>query len=123
MPASLVSVPRHRGIHQTVLARCQGALRSSSNLYAGKRGEPFVLDGAPHREVVKALPVARSDAEHIVNGVIEVAADPRRANPRLFSFEVQHLADETGLPEEISIEPTPVGPQPAHVISPHPRAQ
>jgi ferredoxin len=38
--------------------------------------EPFVLDGATRREVVEALPVARRDAEHLVNGIIEVAANP-----------------------------------------------
>ena len=57
--------------------------------------------------MVEALPVARRDAEHLVNGIIEVAADPGRTNARLFSFEVQHLAYETGLPEESEAESYP----------------
>ena len=58
-----------------------------------------------------------------MNGIIEVAADPGRTNARLFSFEVQHLAYETGLPEEISIERSAVGQQAAHVIGEHPEAE
>src|SRR5438046_893852 len=78
------------------------------------------LDGATHREVVEALPVVRRDAEHLVNGIIEVAADPGRTNARLFSFEVQHLAYETGLPEEISIERSAVGNQAVDIVGDHP---
>jgi hypothetical protein len=93
------------------------------HLVRGQRGEPLVLDGAPHCEVVEALPVARRDAEHIVNEIIEVAPDPGRTDARLFRFEVQHVADKTGLPEEISIERSAVGHQAAHVIRDHPEAE
>src|SRR5260370_25755907 len=69
-----------------------------------QRGKASVLDWATHSEMVEALPIARRDAEHLVNRIIEVAADPGRTNARLFRLEVQHLAHDAGLPEEISIE-------------------
>src|SRR4030081_2791070 len=43
-----------------------------------QRGKASVLDWATHREMVEALPIARRDAEHLVNRIIEVAADPGR---------------------------------------------
>src|ERR1019366_3555905 len=68
-----------------------------------QRGKASVLDWATHSEMVEALPIARRDAEHLVNRIIEVAADPGRTNARLLRLEVQHLAHESGLPEEISV--------------------
>src|ERR1035441_9745404 len=69
-----------------------------------QRGQASVLDWATHSEMVEALPIARRDAEDLVNRIIEVAADPGRTNARLLRLEVQHLAHESGLPEEISVE-------------------
>src|ERR1039458_8081904 len=71
-------------------------------------GKASVLDWATHSEMVEALPIARRDAEHLVNRIIEVAADPGRTNARLFRLEVQHLAHEPGLPKEISVEALPI---------------
>src|SRR6266436_590012 len=102
------------------LRRMSGSSSFFLVLVRWQRREPFVLDGATYREVVEALPVARRDAEHLVNGIIEVATDPGRTNARRFSFEVQHLAYETGLPEEISIERGAVGNQAVHVVGDHP---
>src|ERR1022692_1110637 len=73
--------------------------------------------------MVEALPIARRDAEHLVNRIIEVAADPGRTNARLFRLEVQHLAHETGLPEEISVEAGAVGNKAVHVFGDHPKAE
>ena len=53
-----------------------------------QRGKASVLDWPTHREMVEALPIARRDAEHLVNRIIEVAADPGRTNARLFRLEV-----------------------------------
>src|SRR5882724_2294954 len=88
-----------------------------------QRGKASVLDWAPHREMVEALPIARRDAEHLVNRIIEVAADPGRTNARLFRLEVQHLAHETGLPEEISVEAGAIGNKAVHVVGDHPKAE
>src|ERR1039458_7159204 len=73
--------------------------------------------------MVEALPIARRDAEHLVNRIIEVAADPGRTNARLFRLKVQHLAHETGLPEEISVEAGAVGNKAVHVFGDHPKAE
>ena len=55
-------------------------------------GKASVLDWATHSEMVEALPIARRDAEHFVNRIIEVAADPGGSDARLFRLEVQHPA-------------------------------
>src|ERR1039457_6504038 len=44
--------------------------------------------------MVEALPIARRDAEHLVNRIIEVAADSGRTNARLFRLEVHDLAHQ-----------------------------
>jgi len=43
-----------------------------------------------------------------VNGVVVVAADPRRAAARGLGLEIEHLADEPAFPEEPAIEPFPL---------------
>ena len=58
-----------------------------------------------------------------MNRIIEVAADPSRTNTRLFRFEVQHLAHESGLPKEISVEAGAICDQTVHVFSDHPQAE
>src|ERR1035438_5534092 len=88
-----------------------------------QRGQASVLDWATHSEMVEALPIARRDAEHLVNRIIEVAADPGRTNPRLFRFKVQYLAHEAGLPEEISVETGAIHNQTVHVFGDHPKAE
>src|SRR5580693_10563016 len=88
-----------------------------------QRGQASVLDWATHSEMVEALPIARRDAEHLVNRIIEVAADPGRTNARLFRLEVQHLAHKTGLPEEISVEAGAIGNKAVHVVGDHPKAE
>src|ERR1035437_7996557 len=50
-------------------------------------GKASVLDWATHSEMVEALPIARRDAEHLVNRIIEVTADPGRTNARLTFVE------------------------------------
>src|SRR5580704_18410143 len=88
-----------------------------------QRGQASVLDWATHSEMIEALPIARRDAEHLVNRIIEVTADPGRTNARLLRLEVQHLAHESGLPEEISVEAGAIHNQTVHVFSDHPKAE
>src|ERR1039458_4032015 len=87
-----------------------------------QRGQASVLDWATHSEMVEALPIARRDGQSLVNRIIEVAADPGRTNARLLRLEVQHLADEPGLPEEISVEAGAIDNQTVHVFGDHPKA-
>jgi len=63
---------------------------------------------ATDSEMVEALPVARIDAKHLVNRIVEVAANSGRTNACLLRLEVQHLADEARFPEEVSVEGGPV---------------
>src|SRR6266568_9649867 len=100
-----------------------GCLSCFPRVVRRQGGKASVLDWATHSEVVQALPVARTDAEHLVNRIIEVAADPGRTNARLFRLEVQHLAHETGLPEEISVEAGAIGNKAVHVFGDHPKAE
>src|ERR1035441_8045960 len=88
-----------------------------------QRGKASVLDWATHSEMVEALPIARRDAEHLVNRIIEVAADPGRTNARLFRLEVQHLTHKSGLPEEISVKAGTIDNQTVHVFGDHPKAE
>jgi hypothetical protein len=44
------------------------------SLIGRQGGETNVLDWATHREVVEALPVARGDPEHVVNGIVSLTA-------------------------------------------------
>src|SRR5664280_2043370 len=88
-----------------------------------QRGQASVLDWATHSEMVEALPIARRDAEHLVNRIIEVAADPGRTNARLFRLEVQHLTHKSGLPDEISVKAGTIDNQTVHVFGDHPKAE
>src|ERR1035441_10215449 len=88
-----------------------------------QRGQASVLDWATHSEMVEALPIARRDAEDLVNRIIEVAADTGCTNARLLRLEVQHLAHESGLPEEVSVEAGAIHNQTVHVFGDHPKAE
>ena len=63
-----------------------GARFGSSRLpgVGRQRSEPGVLDVSTDGEVIEALPGARCDAKHLVNGVVEVTANSGRTNARLF---------------------------------------
>src|SRR5665213_391333 len=100
-----------------------GCLSCFPQVVRRQGGKASVLDWATHSEVVEALPIARRDAEHLVNRIIEVAADPGRTNARLFRLEVQHLAHESGLPEEIPIKARAIVNQTIHVFGNHPKAE
>src|SRR6266700_1980135 len=107
----------------TDLIRMSSCLFCFPKVVSGQRGKTSVLDWATHSEMVEALPSARRDAEHLVNRIIEVAADPGRTNARLFRLEVQHLTYEAGLPEEISVEAGAIDNQTVHVLGNHPKAE
>src|SRR5665213_762094 len=100
-----------------------GCLSCFPQVVRRHRGQASVFDWSTHSEMVEGLPIARRDAEHLVNRIIEVAADPGRTNARLLRLEVQHLAHETGLPEEISIEAGAIHNQTIHVFGNHPKAE
>jgi hypothetical protein len=88
-----------------------------------QRGKPSVLDWTTHREMVKALPIARRDSEHLVNRIIEVAANPGCTNSRIFRLEVQYLPHKTGFPEEIAVKAGTVGDKAVQVVCQHCKAE
>src|SRR5487761_1613732 len=55
--------------------------------------------------------------------IVEVAADPCRANARLFGLEVKHLAHHTGLPEQVPVNRGAVRAQAVHVVRDHSQAE
>src|ERR1700722_19100021 len=86
-------------------------------------GEPFVIDWATHREMVEALPFARRNAERLVDRIVEIAAHARRTNTCLFGLKVQHLSNQTRLPEQIPIESGAEGNQAVLKVGDHPQAE
>jgi len=58
-----------------------------------------------NREMVKTLPSAVLNTEQIVHGIIEVTTDTRTLNACRFRFEIEHMAQHAGLPEQPAIVP------------------
>lgn len=88
-----------------------------------QRGKPTVLDWTTHREMVKALPIARRDSEHLVNWIIEIAANPSCTNSHLFCLEVQYLSHKTSFSEQIAVEAGTVGDKAVQVVCQHCKAE
>ena len=58
-----------------------------------------------NREMVKTLPSAVLNTEQIVHRVIEVTTDTRTLNACRFRFQIEHMAQHAGLPEQPAIVP------------------
>src|ERR1051325_3815516 len=58
--------------------------------------------------MVERLELEVPEAEHLVDRVVEEAADPGRAHAGGFGFEVEHLPEESGLPKKAAVERRPV---------------
>src|SRR5439155_60964 len=71
--------------------------------------QALVLDGCAHAEVIEALELVAFQPEEIVAGVVEVEADAGGANAGGLRLKVQHLAENTRLPEKPAIPPGAVG--------------
>src|SRR5262245_14592035 len=72
---------------------------------AREGGQTLVVARPTHREVVEALDRHTPQSEHAMGGIIEVAADARGAHTGGLGLEVQHLTDQTRLPEQAAVEP------------------
>src|SRR5262249_13908942 len=64
-----------------------------------------IFDWSTHREVVKDLITISGQPEGLVREVVEEATDAGAADAARFRFEIQHLADDTGLPIQAAVEP------------------
>src|SRR5688500_607541 len=82
-------------------------------------GESRVVHRAADGEVVERLELEVPQAEHLVHRVVEEAADAGRAHAGGFGFEVEHLSEESGLPEEAAVERRPVLDQRRLVLGEH----
>src|SRR5262245_10333471 len=92
---------------QTALAR---PAPLSTPLKMGIRGEsaqPRVLDGTADREVVEVLEAVAGQAEQLVEGIVEVAADAGTAHTGCLRFQVKNMPQDARLPEEPAIPPRP----------------
>ena len=58
--------------------------------------------------MVQALELIAFQPQHVVNRIVEVAANAGRTETGSLSFEIQHLPHHPGFPEKIAIEPTPM---------------
>src|SRR5438132_11166184 len=67
--------------------------------------QPRVLDRRADGEVIQVLKAVAGQAEQVVKGVVEVAADAGRANPRCFRLQVEDVAEDAGLPAQAAIPP------------------
>ncbi len=69
------------------------------------RSEASVIDVAAYGEMVERLKRIVAEAEDIVHGIIEEAADARGTKADGLSFQVKHLGYCTGLPVQAAVEP------------------
>src|ERR1017187_1444199 len=74
-------------------------------------GQPRVLDRASGRKVIEGLKRRVVEPKHLMDRVIEEAADSRRTDAARFRLQIKHLADHPGLPEESAVKPGSVPPQ------------
>src|SRR5689334_15470470 len=88
-----------------------------------QRGQPGILDGPADGEVIEVLERDSVQAEQVVEGVVEVAADAGPADAGGLGFQVEDLAEDAGLPEEVAIPPGASVPDRAAEVSDHPQAE
>lgn len=71
-----------------------------------QRLQAWIVDGTADCEMVDDLePVVLVATHHLVGLVVEESTDARRADPSGLGFEVERLADESGLPVQSAVEP------------------
>src|SRR5688572_1324593 len=63
-----------------------------------------IVDRHAYGQVIQALPRVSLQAEHLVHRVVVVAADTGGADAIRLRRQIEHLADETTLPEQPAIE-------------------
>src|SRR5581483_7656529 len=68
----------------------------------------MVFDCAADREMVEVLVFAVLEAKYFVHRIVEVATDAGAADACRFSFQIKHLADDSGFPKETRIKPRAV---------------
>ena len=84
-------------------------MKDLSLIRIGREGrESGVFDRPAHGEMVEVLIRPVLEAKDSMHGVVEVTPDPGTPNPRCFSFQIQHLTNHSGFPEQSRIEPRTV---------------
>src|ERR1700682_1935558 len=68
-------------------------------------GQARILDRATGGEVIERLKRRVVESKHLMDRVIEKAADSRRTDASRLRLQVKHLADHAGLPEKPAVEP------------------
>ena len=84
-------------------------MKDLSFIRIGREGsEPSVFGRPADGEMVEVLIRPVLEAKDSMHGVVEVTPDPGTPNPSRFSFQIEHLADHSGFPEQSGIEPRTV---------------
>ena len=73
------------------------------------RLEARVLDRPAAGEMIEVLEAVRLHTEQVVKGIVEVTADAGAAHPRGLGFQVKHLPEHAGFPEQPPVPPGAVG--------------
>src|SRR4030095_11057437 len=93
---------------QTHRARTKrpGALRASRlKLVRRQCGEPGIVHGATHGEVIQALPGIVVDSKQGMHLVIEETTNSRGAHAGSLGFKIEDLPQHARFPEEIAVAP------------------
>ena len=66
-------------------------------------GQPRILKRFSDGEMVETLIVIVAEAKDFMNGVIKKTADPGASDAVGFSFQIEHLSDHSGFPEQMPV--------------------
>src|SRR6266540_7034374 len=71
-------------------------------------GQARILHMAADRKVVERLKRHRAESHQVMDRVIEKTTDSRGADACGLRFQIEHLANQPGFPEESAVEPRSV---------------
>ena len=82
-------------------------------------GQPGILNRTARREMIERLKGRILQAECLVHGIVEIAADSCGANSGRLGLKVEDLADDSGLPEQAAVKPGAMPPQASFELREH----
>src|SRR5688572_28255600 len=100
-----------------------GSTPSELPRVAGFCGQPQIFNRHADRKVIQALECVPLYSKRRVNRIVVEAADTRSACAGRFGFQIEHLADDTRFPEQVSIEGGALIRQTAVEFRDHPEAE
>src|SRR5262245_38057259 len=85
-------------------ARLSGTLQVA---VGRQRCQAWIVHRAADGEVIQALKPVAVRAKNLMAGIVEIPANPGRANPRGLGFQIEHLPNGAGFPKQPPIPPRP----------------